>query len=106
LYLINDIEGIHNPETSAAEGQPEVDVIVNRELAAQYGLTYDQVMSQVQLGFTGQIASRYRTGGNEIDVRVMLPEDERTTIEDLETLPIETPMGALIPLATVAELQQ
>ncbi|GAA0487105.1 efflux RND transporter permease subunit [Salinibacillus aidingensis] len=106
VYLMEDIEGIHNPESSASEGSPQVNVNVDRERAAQYGLSYQQVMSQVQMGFTGQIASRYRTGGSELDVRVMLPEDQRTTIEDLETLPIQTQTGALIPLSTVAELEQ
>ncbi|QHS23531.1 efflux RND transporter permease subunit [Virgibacillus sp. MSP4-1] len=106
VYMMEDVEGIHNPESSASEGSPQVNVNVDRERAAQYGLSYQQVMSQVQMGFTGQIASRYRTGGSELDVRVMLPEDQRTTIEDLETLPIQTQTGALIPLSTVAELEQ
>ncbi len=105
-YLIGDIEGIHNPTTSAMEGQPEVHIVINRELALQYGLSYPQVMSQVQLGVSGQIASRFRAEGNEIDVRVVLPEEKRTTIEDMESLPIETPTGALIPLSTIAELKQ
>jgi CzcA family heavy metal efflux pump len=105
-FLINDIDGVHNPETSAEEGQPEVNVLVNRELAAQYGLSYQEVMSQVQFAFSGQIASRYREEGNEYDVRVVLPKDERSKIEDLEMLPIETPTGALIPLKTIAELEQ
>jgi multidrug efflux pump subunit AcrB len=105
-FLINDIDGVHNPETSAQEGQPEVNVVVNRELAAQYGLSYQEVMSQVQFAFSGQIASRYREEGNEYDVRVVLPKDERSKIEDLEMLPIETPTGALIPLKTIAELEQ
>ncbi|MRG85092.1 efflux RND transporter permease subunit [Salinibacillus xinjiangensis] len=106
VYLLEGIEGIHNPETSASEGSPEINVNINRELAAQYGLSYQQVMSQVQIGFTGQIASRYRSEGNEYDVRIVLPEDRRSTIEDLESLPIETQTGAMIPLSTVAELEQ
>ncbi|MBB6453994.1 HAE1 family hydrophobic/amphiphilic exporter-1 [Salirhabdus euzebyi] len=106
VYLLQEIEGIHNPESSASEGRPEVIININRELAAQYGLSYQQVLSQVQMSFSGQIATRYRSEGNELDVKLVLPEDRRSTIEDLETLPIQTATGAMIPLNTVAELNQ
>ncbi|SET25485.1 hydrophobic/amphiphilic exporter-1, HAE1 family [Salinibacillus kushneri] len=106
VWMLEDIEGIHNPESSASKGSPQINVNVDREMAAQYGLSYQQVMSQVQTGFTGQIGSRFQTGGSELDVRVMIPEDQRTTIEDLETLPIQTQSGSIIPLSTVADLEQ
>ncbi|KGX90976.1 efflux RND transporter permease subunit [Pontibacillus marinus] len=105
-WVISDVEGVHNPESSASEGRPEIQVEVDRDKAAQYGLTYQQVMTQVQMGFSGQVATRFRESGDEIDVRLMLPEEERQTISDLETLKIQTQDGTMIPLATVAELKQ
>lgn len=106
VWMIAGIEGVENPESSASEGRPEIQVDIDRDIAGQYGLTYQQVMSQVQLGFNGQIATRYRTGGDEIDVRIVLPEEKRESIEDLETLLIQTPAGQMIPLSAVADLRQ
>ncbi|MYL34256.1 MMPL family transporter [Pontibacillus yanchengensis] len=106
VFMISDIDGIHNPETSASESRPEIQVNVNRDKAAQYGLTYQQVMSQVQVAFSGQIATRYRENADEVDVRMILPEDERRTINDLESTKIQTQQGTMIPLATIAELEQ
>ncbi|QHE53763.1 efflux RND transporter permease subunit [Pontibacillus sp. HMF3514] len=105
-WVISNVEGVHNPESSASEGRPEIQVEVDRKKAAQYGLTYQQVMTQVQMGFSGQVTTRFRESGDEIDVRLMLPEEERQTISDLETLKIQTQEGTMIPLATVAELKQ
>ena len=59
---------------------------MKRDIASQFGLSYQQVMSEVDLAFTGRVATRYREDGQEIDVRVMMPEDRRSVIRDLETL--------------------
>ncbi|MFC0525273.1 efflux RND transporter permease subunit [Pontibacillus salicampi] len=106
VWMIDDVEGVHNPETSSSESRPEIQVKVNRDKAAQYGLTYDQVMSQVSMSFSGQVATRFREDADEVDVRMILPEDERSTIGDLESTQIQTQNGTMIPLASIAELEQ
>ncbi|RWZ59006.1 efflux RND transporter permease subunit [Halobacillus fulvus] len=105
-YTMNQIDGVNNATSSTDEGRPEMQIDVNREKAAQYGLTYQQVIGQVQLGFNGQVATRYRDGADEIDVRLIFPEEKRQTIADLEGMSIQTPSGSVIPLATVATLEQ
>lgn len=105
-WLLEGIKGITNIENSAAEGRPEIRVVVNREVAAQYGLSYSQIMSEVEVGFNGKLATQYREAGDEFDVRVILPEDKRVTINDLENMFIQTPSGTLLPLSAVAELKQ
>ena len=75
LWLISEVDGVKNPETSASETQPEMMIEVNRQVASQYGLTYQQIMSDVRLSINGQVATRYREDGDEIDIKVILPED-------------------------------
>ncbi|MCQ6277109.1 efflux RND transporter permease subunit [Bacillus sp. V3B] len=106
VWLISEVDGVQNPATSATETRPEIQVIVDREMASQYGLTYQQIMSEVQLGFNGQIATRYQEGGAEVDIKVTFPEDQRSTISDLETMLLSTPTGTSIPLSAVADLVQ
>ena len=106
VWVISEVEGIYNPETSASEGRAEMSIDVKRDVAAQYGLTYQQVMNEITLSFNGQVATRYREDGNEYDVRVILPEDMRAEINDLETMMLQTPSGRTIPLSAVAELKQ
>ncbi|MGP4069297.1 efflux RND transporter permease subunit [Halobacillus sp. B29] len=105
-YVMNQVDGVSNATSSTEEGRPEMRINVNREKAAQYGLSYQQVIGQTQLAFNGQIATRYRQGGDELDVRLILPEDERQTISDLEGMTVQTPNGGLVPLASIADLEQ
>ncbi|MFC4402892.1 efflux RND transporter permease subunit [Gracilibacillus xinjiangensis] len=106
LTAIEDVDGVYNPSTSVSETQPEMNIIVNRELAAQYGLSYQEVMSQIQLGFTSQTVMQYREAGDESNVRLIYPEEERTTINDLENLMIQNQQGMQVPLLTIADFEQ
>ncbi|WP_082232695.1 efflux RND transporter permease subunit [Halobacillus massiliensis] len=106
VYMMEDIEGVSTPESSTDEGRPEMQINVDHQQAAQYGLTEQQVISQVQTAFTGQVATRYREGGEEINVTLILPEDQRQTIADLEGMSLQTPAGNIIPLASIADLEQ
>ena len=106
MWLVEDVDGTNNVESSIEEGRPELQVVVDRDMAAYYGLTQAQIMNEISIGFTGQIATRYREAGNEFDVRVILPEKYRQTIGDLETMTIRNLQGTEIPLVAVAELSQ
>ena len=100
---ISKVDGIYNPESSSSGGVPQMSIVVDKERAATYGLTPDQITGQVQLQFTGQLATLYRESGREMDVTLMYPEDERSTISDLEDMKIQTPTGATVPLSELAE---
>ncbi|TDQ36110.1 efflux RND transporter permease subunit [Aureibacillus halotolerans] len=105
-WVLEDIEGLHSIESSASASRPEMQINVDRKVAATYGLTYQDISSQVQLAFNGQTATFYREAGDEIDVKVILPEQDRTSIEDLQNTTIQTQSGSVIPLSAVAELEQ
>ncbi|MCP3032899.1 efflux RND transporter permease subunit [Halobacillus sp. A1] len=105
-YVMEDVEGVSEPTSSTEEGRPEMQIDVDRDKASQYGMSDQEVISQVQTAFTGQVATRYREASEEIDVQMILPEEERETISDLENMSLQTPNGEIIPLATIADLEQ
>ncbi|MFC4558030.1 efflux RND transporter permease subunit [Virgibacillus kekensis] len=103
---ISTVDGIYNPTSSADNGVPQMSIEVNEEKAATYGLSEQQITSQIQLRFTGQVASKFREEGNEMNVVLMFPEDKRSTINDLRDMKIQSQSGTSIPLETVATLKQ
>lgn len=104
MWELEEINGVANIESSFSEGRPELTIVVKRNIASEYGLSYQQVMNEVTLAFNGQTATRYRHSGSEFDVRVMLPEDNRQSIRDLETMVIRSNKGVDVPLTAVADL--
>lgn len=103
---ISVIDGIYNPESSATTGVPQISIVIEKEKAATYGLDQQQVSGQIDLQFTGQLATQYREAGQEMDVTLLYPENERASIGDLEDMKIKTPTGATIDLAEVAMFKE
>lgn len=103
---ISEVEGIHNPETAASEAVPQMQITVDKEKAALHGLSQDDVLGQVQMQFTGQIATKYREDGQEMDVTLLYPENERSTIHDLQDMKITNQEGTSFPLEEVVEFKE
>ncbi|MFD1363292.1 efflux RND transporter permease subunit [Lentibacillus salinarum] len=103
---ISEVDGVHNATSSAEEGTPQMHINIDSEQAAMYGLTEQQITGQIQLQFTGQTAAQYREDGSEMDVTLMYPEDERSTISDLEDMTIQSESGASVPLTTLVTLEE
>lgn len=99
---IKGIDGVYNPESAAGEGVPQLQVEVDRDKAAHYGLTANDIQSQIEMHFLGQVVTVYREKGREIDVSLMFPEESRQTIADLEDMKITTQEGAQLPLIELA----
>lgn len=103
---ISTVEGVFNPTTGASDGIPHMEIHVDEEKAAMYGLTPSQVTGQIQLQFNGQIATQYREAGKEIDVTLIYPEDQRSTINDIRDMKIQSTNGARLPLEEVATFEE
>src|SRR5690625_2274423 len=99
---IKGIDGVYNPESAAGEGVPQLQVEVDREKAAYYGLSANDIQSQIEMHFLGQVVTVFREEGREIDVSLMFPEESRQTIADLEDMKVTTSTGAQLPLIELA----
>ncbi|MDI6601617.1 MAG: efflux RND transporter permease subunit [Thermoanaerobacteraceae bacterium] len=101
---VKDIPGTRDVQTSFSEGEPEYIVKLKNDAASSYGLTTAQVAQAVQASVNGTTATRYKLGGEDIDVVVRLAGGERNSIEDLKSLYIQTPIGVQVPLSAVTDV--
>lgn len=101
---VSKIPGTREVKSGVEGGQPEIQVVLDRDQAARMGLTAGQVAAAVRAAFEGQVATRYRVGGDEVDIRVMAEEGSRTSVADLERLLIAAPGGVTVSLGDIAEL--
>lgn len=102
---VQNIEGAREVKTSMEDGRPEIHLKLKREKADLYGINVTQLSSLLATAVNGTTATRYRTGGDEIDVSVILEKSYRQNINDLESLTITSASGALVPLKDIAELE-
>ena len=81
-----------------------VNVAVNREEAARYGLTIADVQSAVSSGIGGEDIAENIQGRERYPINVRYQQGFRNSIEKMRGVLIGTPSGAQIPLGQVAKI--
>ena len=90
-------------KSSLAEQVPQVKVTVNREAAAQYGLTAASIGMAVRSELTGSTATTVMISNRELDVVVRGDGSAAESLDALRSMPVATPLGGTVPLSSVAE---
>ena len=101
-----DIESTYKPTT------PTLDVLVNRELASDLGVSMSQISSTTRALIGGELAGQWEgPDGENHQIRVRLPQSQRTGIADLDPIRVaSTALSAdgtprMVPLRQVAEFK-
>ncbi len=91
---------------SIQTGNPEVQVIVNRQRMAEYGLTMAQLGLTLQTAYSGNTDARFRDGSREYPIRISLDAFDRRSAEDIRNLTLTTPIGTLVAIRQFAEVRE
>lgn len=81
-----------------------INVAVNREEAARYGLTVANVQTAVSSGIGGENIAENIEGRERFPIQVRYARDFRSSVEQMRNVLIGTPTGAQIPLGQVATI--
>ena len=106
VELVKGVEGTRNVASSLESVTDEYQVKVNNVMAAQYGLSTNQIISAIRVAFDGQVVTQFRTGEDQINVRLQYPSEFRSNKNNLNELVITPPTGAKIPVSMVAEVKK
>ena len=88
-------------ESDLDDARPELSVSVDREKAALYGVSTQDIGMAIRGAIQGIEAAKYRTGNDEYDIVVRLAEEYRGSLESLRNLTVMDE-GTQIPLLSVA----
>ncbi len=102
--IIATVQGVGDMKVEATSGLPQITVDYDRARLAQYGLNVHELNTLIETGFAGGKAGVIFEGEKRFDLVLKLNEANRTNIEDIRSLYVNTPMGAQIPLREVAEI--
>jgi HAE1 family hydrophobic/amphiphilic exporter-1 len=100
------VKGLDSARSEARDGEEEVQIIVDRQRAAQLGLTTEDVATSVAAAMRGDKLKEFRGEDREVDMRLTFRESDRQNVEDLARLPLYLPSGERITLGAVADFRQ
>ncbi len=101
---IKQVEGAKEIETSMEDGLPEIQLIIDRERAAQYGLTSSGINNMVKSRIDGILASRIKLNEEEINIIIKSELDSDRQFESLQDTALMSPLGVSVPLSQVANI--
>jgi Cu(I)/Ag(I) efflux system membrane protein CusA/SilA len=103
--VLPEVAGTRSAFAERVTGGFFLDVTVNRERAARYGLSVQEVNDVVTTAIGGMNVSETIEGRERYPIQVRYAREFRDHPEALERVLVATPAGAQVPLRQVADLQ-
>ena len=100
--LTKATEGASDVTTEQLTGQPQLELALDRDRLARYGLSAREVLDQIE-SFGGITVGEVFEGQRRFDLVVRLDPSYRQVPEDLESLPLKSHTGALLTLDQVLQ---
>lgn len=102
--VVASIDGTASAYAERPVGGRYVEINVDRDTAARYMMSVQDVQDVVQTAIGGMQVSESVEGLERFPINLRYPQEWRNSPERLRDLPVVTPSGAHIPLGTLAQI--
>ena len=102
--IIAQVPGVADLSLEANLGKPQIQIRVDRDQLARYGLNADDVLTVVRTGIGNEPVSTLIDGVKRFDITARLQDDAKQSVESIMDIPLRTADGAIIPLSRVANI--
>lgn len=107
LELARANPGLQNVDTSYKERKPQIRVSVDRNRAAELGVSLQNVGRTLETVLGSRIVTTYVDRGREYNVILQGTDESRATITDLTNIRVRSTRGdELIPLSNVVKIEE
>lgn len=93
-------------DTTNIPGRPEVQVSIDRDRAADLGVSVQNVASTLQMLVAGVKASTYPEQGEEYEIRIRADENYRTDAASLSLMSVPSTKYGSVPLSSVVNWKE
>ena len=101
---LNHVQGAADVAIDQEPPLPQLQIHVNRALAARFGINVADVAQLIEVAIGGRSVGQLFLGERRYDIVVRLAEQARDTPEAVGNLTLQTASGARIPLAQLADI--
>ncbi|MBQ3179947.1 MAG: efflux RND transporter permease subunit [Firmicutes bacterium] len=107
ITIMESMPAAREVTSSMEDALPEINLEINASKAAQLGMTVPQVASSVSSYINGMTATKLALdGGNEIDVKVQVPEEYQENLNLILNQKMTSPTGVIYRLGDVVSVNQ
>lgn len=105
MEQLNQVPGLFGVKSSFALPSSETRVSIDKDRSSAYQLSVAEIARTALIGIKGFVATTYKEGGQEVNVRVQLRPEDRASVDDIRMLSVRAPSGVMVPLSEIADLK-
>jgi HAE1 family hydrophobic/amphiphilic exporter-1 len=98
--------GFVDVDTTWRSGKPQLDVEIDRERAAAFGIPAAAVGQNVRALMAGDKVADFHEGNDTWDIKMRLPPEVLADPAALGAIPVRAPTGQLVELRTIATVKE
>jgi cobalt-zinc-cadmium resistance protein CzcA len=102
---VGAVDGARDVKVEQVSGMAEVQVVLDAEALARYGIRTGAVNDLLEAAFAGKTVSQFVEGDRRFDISVWFPAEARQDLAALSSLLVPAPGGARVPLGQVSSIR-
>ncbi len=104
--ILREIPGARNPYAERIGNKPYIEIDVDREEAARYGVKVGDIQHLIMIAIGGMNVTTTVEGRERYPVRIRYMRELRDSFEALQKIYVPTPSGAQVPLSLLADIRK
>ena len=102
--VLKEVNGISDLGVIKNVGQPELDIDLDQQKMALYGVAIADANAVIEMAIGGKAATQLYEGIRKFDIRLRIPEEYRKSESDIGNLMIPTEGGSKVPVKEIASI--
>ncbi len=104
--ILKTVNGIEDLGVIRNIGQPELDIDLQQDAMALYGVSTADANAVIEMAIGGKAVTQLYEGYRKFDIRIRFPEEFRATADDIGNLLVPTQSGSKVPVREIARITQ
>ena len=102
--VLSQVPGATGVQLTAPPGTPEVVIRLRPPDIARWGFDPVDVLDSLRVAYSGEAVGEVFEGNRVFDVNVILPPEQRRSVDAVRSLPLRAPAGNYVHLADIADV--
>jgi len=103
---IDNIDGLVDLSVEQSFGQPQIQIIADRQACSRYGINVSEILELVELAIGGEVIDNIYLNIRRFGIHVRYQEPYRSDPKVIEDLLVHAENGNLVPLKQVAHVKE
>ncbi|MFH1961504.1 MAG: CusA/CzcA family heavy metal efflux RND transporter [bacterium] len=104
--VVSKIDGVKDLMTEKVAGQSYINIDINREKIARYGINISDVQNVIEIAIGGKSATQIYEENKSFDIKIRFCEEKRNSIEAMGNILVTAPAGYNVPLSQIANIEE